>query len=112
MESSSFGIEATLLKYGFKEVYQLQNGIVTFMEKFPNTFFEGKLLVFDGRETIGFNTDKPEHKVVGKCRVCGKSSENLVNYFDNGKNTYGIICIDCCNSNKVNLERKSTSELT
>jgi UPF0176 protein len=100
-----------LLKYGFKEVYQLENGIVTFMEKFPNTYFEGKLLVFDGRETMGFNLDDPKHKTVGKCRVCGTNSENLVNYFDGGKNTYGIICIDCCNSNKVELERKPTSEL-
>ena len=100
-----------LMKYGFKEVYQLQNGIVTFMEKYPNTYFEGKLLVFDQREMIGFNTEDPKHKIVGKCRVCGAKSENLVNYFANGKNTYGVICIDCCKSNKVKLERKPTSQL-
>ncbi len=100
-----------LIKYGFKEVYQLENGIVTFMEKYPNTYFEGKLLVFDGRETIAFNQDQPEHKVIGKCRICRNKSENLVNYFDGGKNTYGIICINCCESNKVELERKPTSQL-
>ena len=101
-----------LIKYGFKNVYQLQNGIVTFMEKFPNTFFQGKLVVFDQREAIGFNTESPEHKIIGKCRVCKKKSENLVNYFANGKNTYGIICATCCNSNKVELERKPTSQLS
>lgn len=101
-----------LIKHGFKEVYQLQNGIVTFMEMFPNTFFEGKLLVFDERETIGFNTNSPEHKIVGKCRVCGQKSENLVNYFDGGKNTYGIICINCCMLGKVELERKPSSEIS
>lgn len=100
-----------LLKYGFKDVYQLENGIVTFMEKFPNTFFEGKLYVFDQRETIAFNKDSKNHKIVGRCRVCGEKSENLVNYFNNGKNTYGIICFDCCRSSKVDLERKPTSEL-
>lgn len=100
-----------LIKYGFKEVYQLENGIVTFMEKYPNTYFEGKLLVFDQREMIAFNQDSPEHKIVGKCRICAAASENLVNYFANGKNTYGIICVDCCNSGKVDLERKPTSEL-
>ncbi len=100
-----------LIKYGFKDVYQLENGIVTFMEKFPNTFFEGKLLVFDGRETIGFNTESPEHKMVGKCRVCGNASENLVNYFKDGKNTYGIICVNCCLTNKVDLERKPSNTL-
>lgn len=101
-----------LIKYGFKEVYQLENGIVTFMEKYPNTYFEGKLLVFDQREIIGFNTDSPNHKIVGTCRICGKTSENLEDYFDGKKNSYGIICINCCESNKVELERKPTSELS
>ncbi len=101
-----------LMKYGFKDVYQLENGIVTFMEKYPNTYFEGKLLVFDGREAMGFNVDSPEHKIVGKCRVCGETSEHLVNYYDNKKNTYGIICESCCESGKVNLQRKPTSELS
>ncbi len=100
-----------LIKYGFKEVYQLENGIVTFMEKYPNTYFEGKLLVFDQREMIGFNTTDPNHKIVGKCRVCGEKSENLEDYFDGKKNTYGIICIDCAKSGKVELERKPTSQL-
>lgn len=101
-----------LMKYGFSDVYQLENGIVTFMEKYPNTYFEGKLLVFDGREAMGFNVDSPEHKVIGKCRVCGAKSEHLVNYYDGGKNTYGIICESCCESGKVNLQRKPTSELS
>lgn len=101
-----------LKKYGFKEVYQLENGIVTFMEKYPNTYFEGKLLVFDQRESIGFNTDSNEYKVVGKCRVCGNSSENLEDYFDGKKNSYGIICLDCVKNGKVELERKPTNKLS
>lgn len=100
-----------LMKYGFKEVYQLENGIVTFMEKYPNTYFEGKLLVFDQREMIGFNVDDPNHKIVGKCRICGEKSENLEDYFDGKKNTYGIICETCAKSGKVELERKPTSSL-
>lgn len=94
-----------LIKYGFKEVYQLENGIVTFMEKYPNTYFEGKLLVFDGRETIGFNTDSKDHKIVGKCRVCSETSENLVNYWKGKDDVYGIICLSCIDSEKVKLAR-------
>lgn len=95
-----------LLKYGFKDVYQLENGIVTFMEKFPNTYFEGKLLVFDGRETMGFNLDSKEHKSIGVCRNCSKPSENLVNYWiSKTEDAYGIICNDCINSKKVFLAR-------
>lgn len=86
-----------LIKYGFKDVYQLQNGIVTFMEKYPNTFFEGKLYVFDGRMTIGFHTHSQEHKIIGRCRFCQKPSENLVNWHDeNGRRVHGILCEDCC----------------
>lgn len=95
-----------LMKYGFKDVYQLENGIVTFMEKFPNTFFEGKLYVFDQRMTIGFNTDSPEHKIVGKCRICHAPSEHLVNWDDNGRRAHGIICVACCRSGKVELQQK------
>jgi UPF0176 protein len=94
-----------LMKYGFKEVYQLENGIVTFMEKYPNTYFEGKLLVFDGRETMGFNLDDPNYKSVGKCRNCGVPSENIVNYWKGKHDVYGIICEDCISSNKVKLAR-------
>lgn len=94
-----------LMKYGFNNVYQLQHGIVTFIEKYPNTFFDGKLYVFDGREIMGFNTDSPDHKVIGRCRMCGEGSENLVNYYEDGVNRYGIICIPCCKSGKVRLER-------
>jgi UPF0176 protein len=100
-----------LQKYGFSDVYQLEHGIVTFMEKYPNTYFEGKLLVFDGRETMGFNVDDPKHKIVGKCRNCGKKSENLVNYYENEKNKYGILCEKCCKSGKIELQRVPTSQL-
>src|SRR3989338_6600047 len=75
---------AFLIKNGFKDVYQLFGGIVTYMEKYPNEDFVGKLYVFDGRVTMGFNTDSPMHKVVGRCTVC---FENADTYYD-CKNLY------------------------
>lgn len=87
-------------KYGFKDVYQLEHGIVTFMDKYPNTYWEGKLYVFDSRELYG------NGKPIGKCRICGNITENMVNYFKEGKNTYGVICEQCCRSKKVELEGK------
>lgn len=92
------------IKYGFTDIYQLHNGMVTFMEKFPNKYFEGKLYVFDQRMIMGFNTDSAEHKVIGKCRKCGAKSENLVNWNEDGKRLHGIICEDCCRSGKVTLQ--------
>lgn len=59
-----------LVANGFSDVYQLYGGIVSYMEMYPNEDFLGKLYVFDGRVTIGFNLDDPKHTIVGKCAVC------------------------------------------
>src|SRR3989344_3164692 len=68
-----------LMSQGFNDVYQLDGGIVSYMEKYPNEDFKGKLYVFDGRVTMGFYTDDIKHKIVGKCDECGEQSENYVN---------------------------------
>lgn len=67
-----------LLDNGFNDVYQLYGGIVSYMEKYPNEDFLGKLYVFDGRITMGFNIDDPKHVVVGKCSKCNKPADNYV----------------------------------
>ncbi|MDQ5922763.1 MAG: tRNA uridine(34) hydroxylase [Patescibacteria group bacterium] len=68
-----------LITQGFKDVYQLDGGIVSYMEKYPNEDFKGKLYVFDNRVAMGFYTDDPKHEVVGKCDICGEKTENYVN---------------------------------
>jgi len=84
-----------LIKNGFKDVYQLKDGIVTYMEKYPNENFLGKLYVFDNRLVMGFQTDSPKHEVVGRCIVCDKKSENYVNCRDNICHRHFICCVDC-----------------
>lgn len=64
-----------LVANGFSDVYQLFGGIVSYMEKYPNEDFLGKLYVFDGRLTMGFNIDDPKHKIIGKCAVCQKPAD-------------------------------------
>jgi UPF0176 protein len=84
-----------LLKHGFEDVYQLHDGIVTYMEKYPNEDFLGKLYVFDERVVMGFNTEDEKHVVVGKCCKCGQTSENLINWKEDGKRHYDIVCENC-----------------
>jgi len=67
-----------LISQGFKDVAQLDNGIVTYMEKFPNKAFKGSLYVFDERKTMTFD-DKDLHTVIGECHFCKNPTEN---YFD------------------------------
>jgi UPF0176 protein len=88
-----------LVKQGFKKVYQLKDGIVTYMEKYPNQHFKGKLYVFDGRVLMGFQTDAPEHEVIGKCALCGHRSENYVNCAFDDCHKHFISCAGCLDQN-------------
>lgn len=84
-----------LISQGFTDVYQLDGGIVSYMEKYPNEDFQGKLYVFDSRVTMGFYTDDTKHKIVGKCDVCGEQSENYVNCANPVCHRHFINCVDC-----------------
>jgi UPF0176 protein len=86
-----------LLKEGFNKVYQLHGGIVTYMEKYPNEDFLGKLYVFDGRVVLGFNTEDPKHVIVGKCDKCGKPSDNYIDceYLHCVGKRHFISCDEC-----------------
>lgn len=84
-----------LVENGFADVYQLKDGIQTYMEKYPNSHFKGKLYVFDGRITWGVNIDDKLHEVVGKCDHCGKSCDTYVNCAFNECHRHFISCGDC-----------------
>jgi len=89
-----------LITQGFTDVYQLDGGIVSYMEKYPNENFQGKLYVFDKRVTMGFYTDDLNHKIVGKCDVCGEPSENFVNCDNPVCHRHFINCTDCLNKSE------------
>lgn len=84
-----------LVENGFNDVYQLKDGIQTYMEKYPNKHFKGKLYVFDGRITLGFNTDSPEHEIVGKCYHCGTAADTYTNCEYDMCHYHYICCADC-----------------
>lgn len=86
-----------LITQGFTDVYQLDGGIVSYMEKYPNENFKGKLYVFDKRVTMGFYTDNVRHKVVGKCDACLEQSENYVNCANLVCHRHFIACKNCVN---------------
>lgn len=86
-----------LLKNGFSNVYQLEGGIVSYMERYPNQDFLGKLYVFDGRIMMGFNSEGKNNTIVGKCKLCSEQSENMVDYNlqNSSKRLHGIVCQKC-----------------
>jgi UPF0176 protein len=86
-----------LVKHGFTDVYQLYGGIVSYMEKYPNQDFKGKLYVFDNRVVMGFNLEDSAHQVVGKCDKCGASSDNYVDCaYIHCKGHRHFICCESC----------------
>ncbi|HEY4502930.1 MAG TPA: rhodanese-related sulfurtransferase [Candidatus Paceibacterota bacterium] len=87
-----------LITQGFTDVYQLDGGIVSYMEKYPNEDFRGKLYVFDNRVKMGFYTDCENHKIVGKCDVCQGPSENYVNCANPVCHRHFIACEKCINA--------------
>lgn len=84
-----------LVQNGFADVYQLHGGIVSYMEKYPNENFKGKLYVFDGRVLMGFNTDDASHEIVGRCERCEEKSEHFINCDTVGCHRHFILCEKC-----------------
>jgi len=84
-----------LVENGFGDVYQLKDGIHSYMEKYPNEHFKGKLYVFDKRLTVGFNTEDPTHEVVGSCLHCSEKSDSYVNCELNTCHYHYICCGNC-----------------
>jgi UPF0176 protein len=87
-----------LVSEGFSDVYQLENGIQTYMETYPNEHFKGKLYVFDNRLTVGFNTDDPKHEIVGKCMLCDTPSDTYENCMNHACHLHFICCDNCLDS--------------
>lgn len=83
-----------LKQKGFDNVYQLDGGIVSFMEKYPNSNFRGSLYVFDKRKTMHFD-DPDKHEVIGRCMRCDTPCETYENCAHTECNRHFVCCADC-----------------
>lgn len=80
-------------KEGFKEVYQIDGGIVKYGETFGDEgLWEGSLYVFDDRMGTKF-TDKA--KDIGECAHCGGNTSNYENCANTDCNKLLLVCQDC-----------------
>ncbi len=80
-------------KRGFKEVYQLDGGIVKYGEAYGDDgLWEGSLYVFDGRQTTKFS-DKA--KDIGQCAHCQSKTSNYENCANKLCNKLMLVC-DLC----------------
>lgn len=86
-------LSALMKNRGFKEVYQIDGGIVKYGEKYGDDgLWEGKLMVFDDRQVIGF-TDKA--KDIGSCVFCQAPTSDYMNCADAVCNNRVLVCEAC-----------------
>ncbi len=85
---------AILRQKGFKEVYQLDGGIITFVKQFPDTVWEGGVFVFDDRKVLEPNS-KEELKYTSVCHHCGKPTSYYINCHNLSCDKIFVCCHTC-----------------
>ncbi|MCG6566805.1 rhodanese-related sulfurtransferase [Tessaracoccus sp. ZS01] len=85
-------LSALMKDRGFEEVYQLDGGIVRYLERFGSTSrWKGALTVFDARETVAPEGAEP----IGACHRCGTATSQLVNCADLACRVRLVTCPSC-----------------
>ncbi len=83
---------AYMKQKGFKNVYQLKDGIITFGQKFPATFWQGKCFVFDKRLVSDINNT---NETISNCHTCNTPSDLYRNCRNTECDKLYIQCKDC-----------------
>lgn len=78
---------------GFKEVYQLQGGVIKYGQEEGSKHWRGKLFVFDDRLVVPISDDNEE--VISSCRFCGEQSDLYFNCAHMDCNDLFISCLNC-----------------
>ena len=95
-----------LIKKGFKNVYQLDGGIVSYMEKYPGEHFKGSLYVFDGRITMAFDGKGVKREVIGRCDKCGEKTENYADCTNQDCRNQMLCCKACIEADRAYCSHK------
>ena len=86
-------LSSVMVKRGFKEVYQIEGGIVRYGKKYGDEgHWEGSLYTFDSRMAINFS-DKT--KVIGECEKCGSATKDFRNCSTASCHSLILLCDSC-----------------
>ena len=83
---------ALLKENGFESIYQLQDGILNYAAKYPDSHFNGRCFVFDFRLSVPTGT---ADKKLSKCELCHVPSYEYLNCSSNSCDRLFISCKDC-----------------
>lgn len=87
-----------LQREGFSNVYQLKDGIHTYMKQFPGKHFKGTLFVFDNRmvtDVVPPTEVAGKKEVVGRCVYCTVPTEHYCSD-DSVRPSRKILCCESC----------------
>lgn len=89
-------LSSVLLDQGFKDVYQLDGGIVTYGKdpEVKGRLFDGKCYVFDDRISVTINQTE-EDRIIAVCKHCNEPSDRYINCTDNVCDKRHICCEKC-----------------
>ena len=100
-------LSTVLVNRGFKEVYQIEGGIVGYAQKYGDDgLWEGSLYTFDGRMTMDFSDHT---SAVGECEKCGAPTKQFYNCAKILCHSIILLC-DSCAADGVN--KNCTHEFT
>jgi UPF0176 protein len=83
-------------RQGYDQTYQLEGGVLAYLEKFPNQGFEGECFVFDHRVAVDQNLQPS--KTFGMCPHCGQPSND------------SLQCVRCDTETKVCVKCQGLGE--
>jgi UPF0176 protein len=90
-----------LKREGFTDVYQLEDGIHTYMKEYPGKNFKGTLFVFDNRMTTDVVPAQTK-VVIGKCVFCSATTEQYCTD-DTVRPSKKMLCCSVCVKDKSHL---------
>lgn len=86
-------LSAMMKKRGFKEVYQIDGGIVKYGEKYGDDgLWEGSLYIFDQRMNHRFSE---KSKDIAECIYCGGKTSRFINCANKQCNKLILVCENC-----------------
>ena len=103
-------LSAMMIKRGFREVYQMDGGIVRYGEKYGDAgLWEGSLYVFDNRKAVTFSSSPA---VIGRCVLCEQPSSRMQNCSSPECNLESVVCEPCSTEEFWCEEDRDRAELS
>jgi UPF0176 protein len=86
----------SMAEQGYENVYQLQGGILNYLEQYPHRDFEGECFVFDGRVAVDQNLYPTRSWKF--CPHCGQPGRETIQCVSCARNT--VICLSCAQTSE------------